>query len=110
MPEGAYDLRVRAIDNGTITLLPFVKGDIDESIDNENPICKKVAEIVADVLSLPINEIDYDAHIMIDMGASSLQYFSILSALANEFSVSAQDGENYAYTVRDISAYIERYI
>ena len=60
--------------------------------------------------SLNLEDIDYDAHIMIDLGATSLQYFSILSALANEFSVSAQDGENYAYTVRDISAYIERYI
>ena len=101
---------IRAIDDGSVNLLPFIKTNADDGVDNENPICKKVAEIVADVLSLPTDEIDYDAHIMIDMGASSLQYFSILSALANEFSVSAQDGENYAYTVRDISAYIERYI
>ncbi len=100
----------RAIDNGAVNLLPFNKTEVANDIADENPIAKKVAEIIADVLSLNLEDIDYDAHIMIDLGATSLQYFSILSALANEFSVSAQDGENYAYTVRDISAYIERYI
>ncbi len=100
----------RAINNGSVKLLPFSRVEAGDAFDKQSPIVKKVTEIIAEILSLDAEEIDCDAHLILDIGASSLQYFSILSALASEFCVSAQDGEDYAYTVRDISAYIERYI
>ena len=100
----------KAIEDGRVELLPFIKDNDIMQSNTDSPIQKKVAEIIADVLSVSPDEIGADAHILLDLGASSLQYFSILSALAAEFGISAKEGESYSYTVREISAYIERYI
>ena len=100
----------KAIEDGRVELLPFIKDTDNVQLTADSPIQKKVTEIIADILSVNPNEIGADAHILLDLGASSLQYFSILSALAAEFGISARDGDTYSYTVREISAYIERYI
>ena len=78
--------------------------------DRESPLAKAVIKIVADTLAVDEKDIDCDANIMLDMGATSLQYFSILSALAKEFSLSAEENEKYAYTIKDFCSYIERHL
>ena len=52
-----------------------------------------------------------DDHLVNDLGIGSLEYFSVLSALAREFSVSApSDQETLRYTLREFTQYIERYL
>lgn len=47
-------------------------------------------------------------HIFYDLGATSIQYFSILSALAEAFSVTDYDsGDTYRYTPNEICQYLE---
>ena len=48
-------------------------------------------------------------HIFYDLGASSLQYFAIISAISAEFGATEYTaGEIYCYTPREICAYIEK--
>ena len=48
-------------------------------------------------------------HIFYDLGATSLQYFSMISDLCAEFSLSQyENGEIYCYTAKELCAFIER--
>lgn len=71
----------------------------------------KIRSIVASELMLEEEEIGPDDHLVNDLGASSLDYFSVLTALAEEFSVATpSDKEQYRYTLREFCNYIERYL
>lgn len=101
----------RAIDSGSVTLLPFEKADTSSSDDGiDQKILDRVLELIAPILELEPKDIDPDANLMLDLGATSLQYFSMLSVLAEEFGLKAEQGDNYSYTVRDFCRYIERRI
>jgi long-subunit acyl-CoA synthetase (AMP-forming)/acyl carrier protein len=77
----------------------------------ESALEQQVRKIVADVLELDITAVQPDSHIIHDLGASSIQYFSIVAALAEQFSLSDYDKtEAYRYTPREISQYIERFL
>ena len=101
----------RAIENGSVTLLPFEKADASSSDDGiDQKILDRVLELIAPILELEPKDIDPDANLMVDLGATSLQYFSMLSVLAEEFGLEAEQGDKYTYTVRDFCRYIERRI
>jgi len=69
-----------------------------------------VKEIVSKILDIPAETIDIHANVMIDLGADSIQYFAILEALADEFSVSASEKNVMYYTVHEFCQYIERHM
>ncbi len=101
----------RAIDNGSVTLLPFEKAEASSSGGDVDPkILNRVLELIAPILELEPKDIDPDANLILDLGATSLQYFSMLSVLADEFGLEAEQGEKYTYTVREFCRYIERHI
>ncbi len=102
----------RGVADGSIRLedLASVKAASAGEFDRQSPLAQKVLEIVGKALDLPPEQIDPDAHLMLELGASSLQYFSMLSALAEEFKVTASSGEDYRYTVRSFCEYIERHL
>lgn len=77
----------------------------------ESALLLQVRKIVADVLELDMAAVRSDSHIVHDLGATSIQYFSIVAALAEQFSLSDYDKtEAYRYTPREISQYIERFL
>ena len=106
---------LRAIDEGTVRLTPFSQfgqqqdGQSDEA---HNPLLvARLREIVAESLCVAADTVDDRAHILLDMGATSLQYFEIISAIAAEFSIqSYNDKDHYRYTVEEFCEYIERYV
>ena len=106
----------RAIENGDVKLIPFGEiksstSDNDDGFDSKSPLAIKVRQIVAAGLSIGADTIDDNAHMIFDLGADSLKYFSILSALAKEFSVTDySDKDNYRYTVKEFCEYLERHI
>ncbi|MBQ9848492.1 MAG: AMP-binding protein [Clostridia bacterium] len=74
-------------------------------------IAEKVKEAVSEVLGIAVGEIENDVHFINDLSASSLQYFAILGILSKEFGITADsESENYCYTVRECTKYIERYL
>lgn len=100
----------KKIASGEVTLTAFadMKAKAEESTGN-SPLLKDVTKIIAEVLSINPDDITPDSHIFYDLGASSIQYFSIVIKLAEHFNVSQEsDNEKYSYTPREIFEYIER--
>lgn len=104
----AYLLRQLSL--GRIKLMPFSEmRNFGENKKSElSKVAVKVREIVAGELSIEPEKVGLDEHIITSLGASSLQYFAMVGKMAGEFKITAQLKENeYKYTVREISEYIE---
>ncbi|MBR2447532.1 MAG: AMP-binding protein [Clostridia bacterium] len=102
---------IRKITNGEVCLATFADKKADTHGGEQSPLAQKVKEIVADVLGVDIGTVDYTTHIFYDLGATSIQYFSIITRLSEEFSVTDyKSGDKYCYTVKDICEYLEKCI
>lgn len=100
---------IREIENSNVKITPFEKCEVSENEGYENTaLIKKVTEIVSKVIDEDIEKIEPDTNLLVDLEISSIQYFSILSALAEEFSLIANSDDKYCYTVREMCEYIER--
>ena len=106
---------LRGIEDGTIRL--EAAGEMKKRLQaqaedlSRSALFLKIRSIVASELMLEEEEIGPDDHLVNDLGASSLDYFSVLTALAEEFSVATpSDKEQYRYTLREFCNYIERYL
>ncbi len=105
----------RAIANGDVTLTSFTQSAellAQQTSTERNPVLlDQVREIVARVLDMKPDDVTDHAHILLDLGATSLQYFEIISEMASVFAISSySDKENYRYTVDEFCEYIERYV
>ncbi len=97
----------RAINEGNITLTPFSAMTAKNGDEHLSALEEKIRDIVCEKLDVPKKKVLPDTHIVSDLEASSLQYFSIVSALADEFGISEYtDREKLRYTVRSIAEYI----
>ena len=105
---------VRAVENGSVKLTPFSEvrfSDRGEGFDISSPLSRKVREIISDALAVNADDIEADTHVLNDLGADSLQYFSLISRLAEEFGITGYDEtDEYCYTLREFCQYIERHI
>lgn len=83
-----------------------------ENADEINPVLlSDIKIIIANVLGINPEEIGPDSHIIFDLGGTSIQYFSIISAISEKFNITSYDKEEkYRYTPREICKYIERNI
>ena len=99
----------KKIENGTVKLTSFRQFRVDEAdTDGESPLLQQVCQIIARVLEKDRAEVTAQSHIFYDLGATSIQYFSILSALAEHFSISEYSSSDvYRYTPKEICEYIE---
>ena len=69
----------------------------------------KVAEIIADVLGKDVSEIGPNADLFMELGGSSLDYFSIIMEVQKEFRVSfPSDQEQTFRTAQQFAEYIEK--
>lgn len=101
------------IDSGEVKLISFsdIKASANEQQETDSLLMLQIKEIIAKVLDINVAEINGSSHIFYDLGATSIQYFSILTALSEKFSIdSYNDGEKYRYTVKEICEYIERHL
>lgn len=105
----------RKIADGSIRLIPFAEFSAlhysDES-EEHSPIISKLREIFAEELGVSPEDIPLNAHFMLDLGGTSLQYMAVLSAVGKAFSISEIDAgrEVPSYTIADMRKTIERYI
>ena len=105
----------RALERGEVKLVTAAEMKRAHRQDEElkcNPeLYAQVRAIVSRELDAPEEKIGPDDHVIFDLGGSSLQYFAILSVLAERFSISApSDKEEYRYTLREFCQYIERHM
>ena len=102
---------IRKIENGEINLTTFADKKAQTSGGEQSHLAQKVKEIVAEVLGIANDGIDYTSHIFYDLGATSIQYFSIITRLSEEFSITDyKAGDKYCYTIKDICEYLEKCI
>ncbi len=99
----------RHIENGDITTMDrraFIDADTDAD-DDDSPLSAAIREVIADVLKIDPAGIRDDAHLIFDLGATSMQYFAILTALAARFEhISFDEHDTYRYTLKDMRAFI----
>lgn len=101
-----------AISSGEVTLIPFneLKIDSESDLQINQALQEEITNILAGVLNMDPASISGDAHIMFDLGASSIDYFSFISLLAERFDVEYHsDKDAYCYTINDICKYLERF-
>jgi len=101
---------VRKIENGQVKLTKFQDFHVADASDGEDsPLLRQVCRIVARVLEMDEKDVGPESHIFYDLGATSIQYFSIVSALAEAFSIDRYSSDDaYRYTPKEICEYLER--
>lgn len=97
--------------DGRIKLIPFSDMKTAGYEDKNSPLMSEVISIIAKVLDTDAEKIETTTHIFYDLGATSIQYFSILTKISETFSLSDfGNTENYCYTPKDLCEFIERHI
>ena len=100
------------IAQGQVKLIPFGQFKPEDGEESGgSPLLRQICTIVAQVLEVEAEKVTANTHIFYDLGATSIQYFSILSALAQEFSITNYEStDTYCYTPKEICEYIERHL
>ncbi len=102
---------VTKIKNGEIKLALFADMKSTANRDEESPLTNEVRAVIAEVLGVPSQNIGGNAHIFYDLGATSIQYFSILTRLSEKFSVAEyKQSDKYCYTLKEICEYLQKHI
>ena len=73
----------------------------------DDEIARKITAMFSLALNKPEDEIGYDADFFVDLGGSSLDYFSLVAGLRDEFGVSFTSGDMSRSTVRALHDYIQ---
>lgn len=102
---------INKIKNGEVKLTLFANMKSNADIGEESPLTSEVRAIIAEILGIESEGISANAHIFFDLGATSIQYFSILSRLSEKFSVTDyKQSDKYCYTLKEICEYLEKHI
>ena len=99
----------KKIAEGQVTLTAFSDFQVTAAEGEDSPLMEDVKKIIAAKLDIPVEQVESTSHIFFDLGGSSIQYFSILTALSEYFELSGYDQtDKYCYTPKEICEYIER--
>lgn len=100
----------KLIDSNRVILHPYlelkeIKTDVLEEIEQE--ISQKVKEIMASIIEIETSDIPLDAHFVLDLGATSLDYLTLLVKLKEVFDVEFNfNDNNHCYSVEEFVNYI----
>lgn len=101
----------KKIEDSSVNLIPFADMKVNDKEGSVSVFAAKVREIIADVLNLKPDDIGDTAHIFYDLGATSIQYFDVLTRLSEVFSVTDyKQNDKYCYTVTEICEYLEKHV
>ena len=92
--------------NSELTIVEVGDDSKNEDIDSE--LLQKVTNIFASALNVNCIEIKKNAHFFYDLGGSSLEYFTMITGVQNEFNVPFPViDQNSLATVEQICEYIK---
>ncbi|MBO5892535.1 MAG: AMP-binding protein [Oscillospiraceae bacterium] len=99
----------KKIQSGEVKLMSISQFQQEaEEHSAHSPLLSQVCKIIAEALGLEESQITATSHIFYDLGGTSIQYFSILTALAEHFSIHEySSSDTYCYTPKEICEYIE---
>lgn len=97
------------IKSGETKLVSFADVRVNDGAEEMNSaVFTALCKIISEVLGVDTGAVKPDSHIFFDLGATSIQYFSILVKIAEEFGIEDYDkGEAYRNTPKEICEYIE---
>ena len=103
---------IKKIEDGQVKLTPFAEMTAAAQAEGEDSdLMKQVKQVIASVLGIEADAIGAKMHIFYDLGATSLQYFSIVTALAKHFHITDfSKTEGYRYTPEEICQFLESYL
>ena len=102
---------LKKIADGEVWLTALSDAAAQTSEAFASALLQDVIAIIARELDLEPAQVGVDSHIFHDLGGSSIQYFSIITALSEKFGVSDYNKDDkFCYTPRDICQYLERYL
>ncbi len=101
---------LKKIEDGQVKLIRLQDFRQEEKeAGQQSAMLQEVCKVISQVLEIDENQVTAQSHIFYDLGATSIQYFSILSALAEHFSITEySSSDSYCYTPKEICEYIER--
>lgn len=101
----------KKIQDGTVKLTSFGEMAVTAKEGNASPFAQGVREIITDVLAVQPDQVGDDTHLFYDLGATSIQYFDILTRLSETYGVSNyKPTDKYCYTLREICEYLEEHV
>ncbi len=100
----------KKVADGQVQLTPFSQFQPAGAKEGEeSPLLRQVRLIIAKELEVEEDAVQPQTHIFYDLGATSIQYFSILGALSQHFGITNYDAnDKYCYTPAQICEYLER--
>ncbi len=103
----------KKIETGAVTLIPF--SDLSDAeadaLTEETVLMQEVKAVVAKVMGIDQNTVTATTHVIYDLGATSIQYFSMLAALQRKFNITDYNkSDSYRYTVQEMTKYIEEHL
>jgi acyl carrier protein len=99
------------LDSGKVSL--FDSPSVFKRAENgeESELKAVLRQMFSDALGLPTDEITDNGHFMNDLGGSSLDYFSLVSAINERFSVTLDyEGDGFTYTLNDFEKKVKELI
>ena len=100
---------IKKISDGTVRLIPFSDMTAANSNGGDSPFANDVRNIISEVLMIEADRIGGNDHIFHDLGATSIQYFDILTRLSQKFSITDyKQDDKYCYTLNQICEYLEK--
>lgn len=98
--------KIQAGDVKLISIQQFQQ-ELEES-GEQSALMAEVCRTIAQTLDVEESKVTGQTHIFYDLGATSIQYFSVVTALAEHFSITQYSStDTYCYTPKEICDYIE---
>lgn len=100
----------KSIENESVKLLSIdeIGGNNIDEHQVESEIQQILCELFKQVLNNSELEIAIDSHFMLDLGGTSLDYFSLISMINERFNINlSMDYEHMAYTIKDFEKVIK---
>lgn len=115
MPEKAIKVSraylLKMLDSGKVSLFDTLEASEHTENGEESALKAVLRQMFSDALGLPTNEITDNGHFMNDLGGSSLDYFSLVSAINERFSVTLDyEGDGFTYTLNDFEKKVKELI
>ncbi len=108
LPEGGIkvsraELR-RRMEDGSIRLLEAGAEDGGGEDGNGSDVKEIIRAMIAEVLSVSAEQVPDDAHFILDLGGSSLDYLTLVSMIDNRFGITLDyEGEGSGYSLNDLA-------
>lgn len=99
------------IEQGEISFLPAFTLWNTETKEGESEIKKILRRMFADILAVEESDITDDGHFMMDLGGSSLDYFTLVGEINERFHIALGfEADQFSYTLNDFERVIKELI